>query len=92
MLHALKDAGLLGKVKFVGFDASPDLDTALAANQIQGLVVQNPYKMGYTGVATAVQVLQGQHPEAKIDTGAAMITPDNMNTPDMQKLLHPPVE
>lgn len=92
MLHALKDAGLLGKVKFVGFDASPDLDTALAAKQIQGLVVQNPYKMGYLSVMSAVDLLQGKPPAAKIDTGATLVTPENMNQPESQKLLHPPTE
>ena len=60
MRLALKDKGLLGKVKFVGFDAADDLVQALKANEIQGLVVQNPFKMGYTGVMTLVDAIQGK--------------------------------
>ncbi|MCA1595745.1 MAG: substrate-binding domain-containing protein, partial [Chloroflexi bacterium] len=54
MLKALQQANLISKVKFVGFDASPDLVTALGQKQIQGLVVQNPFNMGYLGVKTLV--------------------------------------
>ena len=92
MLLALKDAGLLGKVKFVGFDSSTDLITALKANQLQGLIVQNPFKMGYLGVMTVVQVIKGEKVDKTIDTGVSLVTLDNMNTPEMQTLLSPPID
>ena len=61
MLQALKDAGLAGgKVKFVGFDSGETLNAALKAGDIQGLVVQNPMRMGYLGVKTIVAVLRGE--------------------------------
>ncbi len=92
MLLALKDAGLLGKVKFVGFDSSADLVAALKANQLQGLVVQNPFKMGYLGVLTAVQAVKGEKLDKSVDTGVTLVTPENMNTPDIQMLLNPPLD
>lgn len=92
MLLALKDGGLLGKVKFVGFDSSIDLLAALKANQLQALVVQDPFKMGYLGVTTVVKVIKGEKVEPRIDTGVTLITPDNVNTPAMQTLLNPPVD
>lgn len=92
MRLALKDAGLLGKVKFVGFDASPDLIQALQAKEVQALVVQNPFKMGYLSVKTLAQSLKGEKVEKRIDTGVALVTPDSMNAPAMKDLLHPPLD
>lgn len=92
MLLALKQAGLLGKVKLVGFDASPDLIQALQAGNVQGLVVQDPVKMGYLAVKTDVEAIQGKKVEPRIDTGVTMVTPDNMNTPTVNALLHPPLD
>lgn len=92
MILALKDAGLLGKVKLVGFDASPDLVQALQAGQVQGLVVQDPVKMGYLGVKTLVASIKGQKVDARVDTGVTMVTPDNTKTPAVQTLLNPPLD
>jgi ribose transport system substrate-binding protein len=90
MLRALQQAGKLGKVKFVGFDSSKDLVDALKAKQIQGLVVQDPMKMGFLGVLTMVRVIKKQPVEKSIDTGVTLVTPENMNNPDMNALLNPP--
>jgi ribose transport system substrate-binding protein len=89
MLRAMKDAGLAGKVKFVGFDASEALVKAMKDGEIHGLVLQNPIKMCYLGVKTMVGHLQGKPVEKQIDTGAVVITPENMDQPEM-KLLHSP--
>jgi ribose transport system substrate-binding protein len=59
MLRVLQEAKLAGKVRFVGFDASEKLVEALKAGEIDGLVLQNPYKMGYLGVKTMIQSLKG---------------------------------
>ena len=91
MRLALKDANLLHKVKFVGFDAAPDLVAALTAGEIQGLVVQNPFKMGYEGVMTDVDAIHGKTVAKNIDTGVALVTPDNVHQPDMQEYLNPPL-
>ncbi len=90
MLRVLQDGGNAGKVKFVGFDSSPKLLEGLKAGQINGLVIQNPRKMGYLGVKTIVEHVKGGKVEARIDTGAALITKENMDTPENQKLLTPP--
>jgi ribose transport system substrate-binding protein len=93
MLRALQDAGAAGKVKFVGFDTAPKLVEALQAGQVDALVAQNPYKMGYEGVKTMALVLHGDPlPSKKIDTGAVVVTKANMSTPAIQQLLNPPVK
>ena len=91
MIQALKEKGLLGKVKFVGFDAAPDLVQALKDGSLQGLVVQNPFKMGYLSVKTCVAVIKGQTVPKDVDTGVALITPANVNDPANQEFLNPPI-
>ena len=90
MLRALQDGGHAGYVRFVGFDSSPKLVDALKAGEIHGLVLQNPYKMGYTGVKTVVAHLRGEKVQKRIDTGASLATKANMDTPEIKELLEPP--
>ena len=92
MIRALDGIGKLGKVKFVGFDSDPDLLRALTAKQVQGLVLQNPFKMGYESVMTMVDAIQKKTVPKSVDTGVAVATPENMNTPAVKALLNPPVD
>ena len=92
MLLALEDIGKAGKVIFVGFDTSERFTEAMRNKQLHGIVVQNPFNMGYLGVRTMVEQLQGKAVEKRIDTGVTMVTPDNMNAPETQTLLHPPLD
>ena len=89
MLRVLQDNGWAGKVRFVGFDASDSLVQGLSSGAIDGLVVQDPVRMGYLGVKTMVAHLKGQTVDARIDTGVHVVTRDNMNQPDMKALIHP---
>ena len=89
MLRALQDSGLAGKVKFVGFDSSEMLVTAMKKGQINGLVLQDPIHMGYLGVKIMVAHLQGQPVQKRIDTGSQVATPENMNDPFIKGLLEP---
>jgi ribose transport system substrate-binding protein len=92
MLVALEDLGKAGKVSFVGFDVSQRFIDALNSGQLHGIVVQNPFNMGYLGVKTMVDNLLGRTVEKKIDTGVMLVTKDNMPSPDVQALLHPPLD
>lgn len=87
MLLALQHEGLAGKVRFVGFDASPPLVKALTAGEMDALVVQNPRKMGHTAVKTLVQYLNGEPVERVIDTGVVVVTRDNKDKPEIQRLI-----
>jgi ribose transport system substrate-binding protein len=88
-LRVLQDNGWAGKVHFVGFDSSENMVKALHDRTLDGLVVQDPVKMGYLAVKTMVAHIKGQQVERRIDTGVHVATPDNMDQPDMKALLHP---
>lgn len=92
MLLALQDIGKAGKLSFVGFDASQTFIDAINANQLHGIVVQNPFNMGYLGVRTMVESLLGKPVQQKIDTGVMLVTKENMGTSEVQALLHPPLD
>ena len=89
MLRALQDAGLAGKIKFVGFDSNPKLVEALKAGEINGLVLQDPINMGYMGVKTMVQHLRKQAIKKRVDTGCGIATPENMEDDKIKGLLNP---
>jgi ribose transport system substrate-binding protein len=90
MLNVVVANGLAGKVKFVGFDTSPSLVDALKNGQLQALVAQNPRKMGYLAVKTMVDHLDGKQVPTSVDTGCALVTKENLDTPDIKALLQAP--
>lgn len=87
MLLALQQAGLAGKVKFVGFDGGAQNMEGLKAGQINALVLQNPYQMGYLGVKVMLDHLAGKTVSTNIDTGATLLTKDNLDSAPVKELL-----
>lgn len=92
MLRALQDAGRAEDVAFVGFDASEKLVEALEAGELDGLVVQNPFRMGEDGVRILVSHLRGEAVDERVDTGVIVATRENMDREDVRALLFPDLE
>ena len=89
MLQAVVGQKRNKEITLVGFDASMPLINGLKNGEIDALVVQNPFNMGYLGVQTIVKSIKGEKNIAKnIDTGATLVTKDNLNTPEIKKLLN----
>lgn len=90
MLMALQSTQQAGKTIFVGFDASDMYVDTMRYHRIHGLVVQNPFLMGELGVRTLADHLAGKPVQKRIDIAPVLVTPDNIDKPDIQKLLHLP--
>jgi ribose transport system substrate-binding protein len=75
------------KVSLVGWDASSSLGAALAAGKLDGLLLQNPYLMGYGGVMYGILDTLGVKIPSYLDTGSAVATPANVNNPNIHALL-----
>jgi ribose transport system substrate-binding protein len=86
-LRALQNHRKAGEVRFVGFDTSPTLVEGLEAGQIDALIAQNPFRMGYEGVKAAIDTVRGNPVEKRIDTGVAVVTKANMAEPEIAQLL-----
>ena len=91
-LLALEDLRKAGKIKFIGFDTSEAFVAAMRAGTLHGIVVQDPFRMGELGVRTMVDHLLGKPVEKRVDTGVRLISPETLDAPESQQLLHPPLE
>ena len=83
---ALQSQGLSGKIKYVGFDSDPILVQGIEQGDVEALIVQNPFEIGYQGVAIAARILAGETPE-KLQPVASMIA-DRTNIAEL-KIKHP---
>lgn len=88
-LLALEKAGLAGKLRFVGFDASDKLVQALRNGHISALVLQNPFNMGYLSVKAMTAHLRGASVESRLDTGAQLVDRENLERPEIRELVSP---
>jgi ribose transport system substrate-binding protein len=86
---ALEETQLDGKVAFIAFDPNPDLIRGLAAKKVSGIVLQDPFKIGYEAVMSLHKSMKGEKVPERIDTGETVATPENMNEPRIQQLLKP---
>ncbi|MBX3221581.1 MAG: substrate-binding domain-containing protein [Labilithrix sp.] len=89
MLQALKRSGVNKKVKFYGFDSSDKLVAALRDGDIDGLVVQDPFNMGYLAVKTMTEHLRGKPVEKRIDTGARLVDKESLDDPAVKAIMSP---
>jgi ribose transport system substrate-binding protein len=85
---ALRQAGKLGDVKIVGFDAGPKQVQDLKDGLVQALIAQKPADIGSQGVEQAYNALEGKPTQDKIGTGFEVVTKDNLS--EMQDVLYKP--
>lgn len=87
--QAIETAGKSGRIKLVAFDASEEEINALKRGTIQALIVQDPFLMGYEGVRKAIDAVEGRPVVKRIDTGVVVVTLENIDDREIQKLLNP---
>jgi ribose transport system substrate-binding protein len=75
----IREAGKLGKVKIVGFDAGPKQVQDLKSGVVQALIAQKPAEIGADGVQQAYNALTGKATEKQIGTGSVAITKANLD-------------
>ncbi len=92
MLLALQDTQLAGKIRFLGFDGTPAYAEAVRAGEMDGFVIQDPFGMAALAVETMVDHILGKKVPARVDTGVLVVTGENLETPQAQTLLHPPLD
>jgi ribose transport system substrate-binding protein len=79
------------RINYVVFGSDDKLIKFLQDGTIAALIVQDPFRMGYDGVKTALAAAKGEKVPASIDTGANIITKANMNSARSQELLNPKI-
>lgn len=86
---AVDELNMKDKIVVIGFDSSDTEISYLEDGVLDGMMVQNPYNMGYLGVRNINKVLDGKEIEEKIDTGATYVNSENLYDEDTQWLLYP---
>ena len=76
------------RIKVVSFDGGEDQMKLLEDGKIDGLIVQNPYGIGYATVVACARAVLGQGNEATVSTGYTWVTKDNMNKDSIKKMLY----
>ena len=88
--EAVRQAGKAGQIKIIGWDTSDGEVQALREGVITGLIAQNPFRMGYASVNAAIDKIRHRQGAVQhTDTGSTLITKDNVDSPEVQKILHP---
>ena len=87
--QAVSEKGLSGQIKVIGFDSAEAEVNFIKDGTLNGMIVQNPYNMGYLGVRNAMKVLNGQTVAKSIDTGVTFVDKDNIDEEYVQHLLYP---
>lgn len=75
-------------IKIVSFDGGEDQMKRLEEGKISGLIVQNPYGMGYATVVASARAILEIGNEALVDTGYTWVTNDNRKDGNIQKMLY----
>lgn len=87
--QAVSEANAQDRVQVVSFDSSDQLVKRLEQGVVKALVIQDAYRMGYDGVKTALAASRGQKVPTMVDTGATLVTKENLKTDEIQRLLNP---
>lgn len=92
-VSGLKAAGVTpGKIAVIAYDAGPTLVAALKNGTLDALVAQGSYTQGYEAMTRVVEEVRHDVPAgAKFDNvvANALVTRDNVDNPDIKKLLYP---
>jgi len=87
--RALKEQDRVDDINLIGFDSSSDEVQLLESGIMKASIVQKPFNMGYLGVKTALNLINGDTAEPITYIDSNVITKSNMFTAENQKLLFP---
>lgn len=85
---AIRDLDRKDETDVVAFDSNTVSVGMLETGEVDALIVQNPYAMGYLGVEKAWTLLNGKRlKETRYNTETTIVTRENMFLEDYQRIL-----
>jgi ribose transport system substrate-binding protein len=88
MARAITQAGKSGKLAAVGFDGNQDLQEFVKDGALSAIVVQGSFQMGDLGVKTVSKLLKKEKVDKSVDTGAVLVTKENIDQPEAKNVLY----
>ncbi len=89
LARVIEERNLHDEIVAVAFDSDPEEINALRSGALKGLILQDPYGMGYDGVMSAYDAINGKTLDEYINTGSTVVTKENMDDEDIKGLLDP---
>ena len=86
--NGVEASGQLGEITVIAFDAPDSIVGQLETGLVDVAIAQHPAEIGYYGVVSAYAQLTGQSIPPLIGTGFTIITPENVNDPEIQKFIY----
>lgn len=87
-VEALSQAERIDSVTVMGFDAGSAQLSSLESGDVDGLIVQNPFGMGYAAVIAGARTVLEIGNEAEVDTGYIWVDQENMEDESIQAFLY----
>lgn len=88
LIKAVPKSERADEISVMGFDAGEEQLTALASGDVKGLVVQNPFGMGYASVVAAARQISGMELAKNVDTGYIWVTTENVESDTIKPMLY----
>lgn len=86
--YAIRELGAGDRIDVIAFDSNVVSVDMLETGEVDALIVQNPYAMGYLGVENAYKALNGYEIEdTEIKTASRLVTKENMYSEECQRIL-----
>jgi ribose transport system substrate-binding protein len=92
IVRVIEESGRADTLVGVAVDSDPAEIEGMRNGYLDALIVQTPYDQAYNAVASAVaHIMTGEEFEDEVNMPASVVTPDNMDDPDMAALLDPTI-
>ena len=75
---AIQNENKSGKICFVAFDSDPILLEGVAKGEVEAIIAQNPFEIGYTGVKLAISLLQHQKVNRNYPVPSMIVRKENL--------------
>lgn len=87
-LGALRRLNAASRVTHIGFDGDSVLVEAIRSGELAGVVLQQPYQMGYLSVQQAARLLRGEaNGPRQVHLAALYVNQANIDQPEVMRLL-----
>lgn len=84
---ALHGRGLTSQVKLVGFEQDLELMSLVRDGQIDGLIAENTYQMGYQAMELIARSRGAERAGEQIKLAPKLLTAGNADSPEVQRLI-----
>lgn len=85
---AVEEINRSEEITVMGFDVGKAHQELLQSGKIDGLIVQNPFGIGYAAVVAAARTVLEIGNEAVVDTGYTWVDRDNLEDSNIQAILY----